>query len=95
MRLQPRDIHREVLSRGTSAVDGADAEPDWYAVWLGEPHADKSELLGRTERLARPRWWRAYPVTGEYPREIRGWSNIIGWFIALREARGEMTMPPA
>jgi hypothetical protein len=81
MRLTPKDIHREVLKRDERPHGG---EPSWYAVWYGLPHAEGAELLGRTERLARPRWWRAYPADGTYPKEIRGWSNIIAWFIELK-----------
>lgn len=86
MRLTPKDIHREVLARDEREHGG---EPSVYAIWLGLPHADGSELLGRTERLSRPRWWRAFPVDGTYPRNIRGWVNIIGWFIELREKQGQ------
>lgn len=82
MRLTPKDVHREVLRRVRTAYSD---EPTWYAIWHGEPHGEKSVQLGRTERLARPRWWRAYPSTGEYPREIRGWTNVIDWFIELQE----------
>lgn len=84
MRRIPKDIHREVLQRDDREHG---SEPSWYAVWYGQPHAEGAELLGKTERLAAPRWWRAYPVTGEYPRAIRGWVNIIGWFLELREGR--------
>lgn len=91
MRLTPKDVHREVLSRRESNLDGTEAEPDWYAIWLGEPHADGSVQLGRTERLDRPRWWRAYPAGGEYPRAIRGWTNIITWFLELYQAREQTT----
>jgi hypothetical protein len=82
MRLTPKDIHREVLKR-SERVHGS--EPTWYAIWYGVPHADESEMLGKTERLARPRWWRAYPVTGDFPKDIRGWVNVIEWFIKLKE----------
>lgn len=78
MRLLPKDIHREVLARDDRAHGG---EPTLYAVWLGLPHTEDAVLLGRTERLPRPRWWRAFPVNGKYPRQIRGWSNIIEWFL--------------
>lgn len=80
MRLTPKDVHREVLVRD-DRVHGS--EPTLYAIWLGEPHADGSALLGRTERLARPRWWRAYPATGDYPQEIRGWVSVIEWLLKM------------
>jgi hypothetical protein len=78
MRLTPKGIHREVLKRDERG------EPTWYAIWDGTPHAEGAEQLGRTERLARPRWWRAYPASGKYPQEIRGWVNVIDWFIKLK-----------
>jgi hypothetical protein len=63
------DLHREVIRR---AETGYSSRPSWYALWLGEPHGKNSELLGRTERLPRGRWWRVFPVTGEYPETVRG-----------------------
>jgi hypothetical protein len=86
MRRLPKDIHREVLQRDDREHG---SEPSVYAVWYGVPNADGSELLGRTERLPRPRWWRAFPVTGEYPRAIRGWTNIIEWFMQLHDGHGK------
>lgn len=81
MRLTPRDIHREVLQRDERG------EPVMYAVWRGTPHGEESELLGRTERLPRPRWWRTYPADGTFPKPLRGWVNAIAWLIELKPER--------
>ena len=86
MRQQPKDVHREVLRR--VRTEHSD-EPTWYAVWLGLPHAEGSELLGRTERLSRPRWWRVFPATGEYPRSCRGWSETVRWLLEVRDGHAK------
>lgn len=82
MRRQPKDLHREVIRRHLTNFSN---DPTWYAVWLGEPHAEGSVLLGRTERLPRPRWWRVYPVTGEYPQPMHLWSAAAAWLIETHE----------
>lgn len=82
MRRAPRDVHREVLKRDYSSEFSED--PSWYAVWLGPPHGEKSELLGRAERLPAPRWWRAYPVTGEYPETVRTFNKVIEHLLEIR-----------
>jgi hypothetical protein len=81
MRRVPQDVHREVLERADREFGG---EPVLYAVWLGPPHGEKSVLLGRTQRTSRPRWWRAFPVTGEYPEFKRGWINVVEWMLEVR-----------
>lgn len=82
MRSQPRDVHREVLRR---ALTEHSRSPFWYAVWLGQPRAEDSVLLGRTERLPRARHWRVFPVTGEYPQVKRGWIEAAGWLLEVRD----------
>lgn len=82
MRAHPRDLHREVLQRVRTAHSD---DPTWYAVWLGEPHREGSVLLGRTERLRRSRWWRAYPATGEYPQARHLWADAAAWLLEVRE----------
>ncbi len=82
MRRQLPDIHREVIRRVRTPFSD---EPTWYAVWLGQPHAENAELLGRTERLPRARHWRVFPVTGEYPQVRRGWTNTVGWLLEVRD----------
>jgi hypothetical protein len=88
MRRQRPDLHREVLKRGTAAYS---RYPTWYAVWLGEPHADGSVLLGRTERLPGSRRWRAYPATGEFPQVLTPWSDAAGWLLEVREGYEKTT----
>jgi hypothetical protein len=84
MRRQPRDLHREVLRRDATRFSD---DPGWYAVWLGPPHGEESVLLGRTERLPRPRHWRAFPVCGEYPRVLKPWTAAAAWLIEVHEGR--------
>lgn len=81
MRRAPKDIHREVLRREDGEFSD---EPSWYAVWLGPPHGEKSVLLGRAERLPTARWWRAYPVSGEYPAQVRTFSRVIEHLMEVR-----------
>lgn len=83
MRRVPDNIHREVLRRDEKLF--SDNAPSWYAIWLGHPHAEGSELIGRAERTTRARWWRFYPVTGEYPQTKRGWTNGTVWLLEVRE----------
>lgn len=85
----PRGVHREVLRRGQAG--GAEDEPVLYAIWDGVPHAEGSRLLGRAERLGRGRWWRAFPVTGEYPRVIRRFNVVIGWLMEVRDGHAATT----
>jgi len=89
MRRVPRDVHREVLARRDDQ-EFSD-EPTWYAVWLGPPHGEKSHLLGQTQRMLKPRWWRAFPATGEPHRELRGWISVAEWFLEVREQHKEIT----
>ena len=81
MRKTPEHLHREVLKRPPAPFDtpGVKVQPAWYALWLGEPHVKGSVRIGRTERLPRYPYWRAYPETGEWPRIIRTWVGAIEW----------------
>jgi hypothetical protein len=86
MRRAPKDVHREVLKRDERDFGN---EPSWYAVWLGPPHGEKSVLLGRAERLPTARWWRAFPVTGEYPEQILTFNKLIAYLLEVRAAHQE------
>ncbi len=88
MRRQRPDLHREVLKRGATAYS---RYPTWYAVWLGVPHSDGAVLLGRTERLPRARYWRAFPATGEFPRSLTPWTEAAGWLLEVRDGHEKTT----
>jgi hypothetical protein len=85
MRSYPRGISRKVIKRDDYGL------PSWYEVLLDVPGADAPELLGRTERLPRARWWRVHPVTGEFPQPQRGWVNTIDWLLQVREGHRQTT----
>ena len=84
MRRQRPDLHREVLRRDESRYA---KDASWYAVWLGPPHGEESVLLGRTERLPQPRHWRAFPVSGEFPRTLKPWTSAAEWLCEVHEGR--------
>lgn len=84
MRRQRKDLHREVLRREEGRYSDAAL---WYAVWLGPPRGEDSVLLGRTERLPRARHWRAFPVSGEFPRTCRPWTAAADWLWEVYEGR--------
>lgn len=88
MRAVPEGIHREVLAR---RLIGGAMEPVRYAVWDGYPHAEGAQLLGHAERLPRGRWWRAMPVTGEFPKSIRKFGAVIEWLIEVRDGHAAVT----
>jgi hypothetical protein len=83
MRAVPRGVHREVLRRPPKV--GGEDQPEEYALWLGPPHGTESELLGRASRLPRGRWWRAAPVTGEFPQSKRLFNNVVAWLLEVRD----------
>lgn len=91
MRLTPKDVHRKPVQRDEGRY--SDNVPTWYEVWLGQPGGSESVLLGRTERLPRPRWWRVYPASGEFPKPMRGWTNAIEFLLEVREAQDEVVLP--
>jgi hypothetical protein len=76
MRKVPDGLHRERIGGARPAV--------WYAVWLGEPHAEGSVILGRTRRLDRHLMHRAFPEDGTTrPKEIKGWVEAASWLLEV------------
>lgn len=76
MRPVPKDVHRERADDKRPAT--------WYVVWLGEPHARGSVIIGRSKRLERPRWHRFFPQRrGTECRDIEGWVNGAEWLLQV------------
>jgi hypothetical protein len=77
MRKVPDGVHRERL--------GTDHPAAWYVIWLGEPHAGDSVVIGRSKRLERHLWHRFFPEAPVGCRDIRGWVNGIAWLLEVHE----------
>jgi hypothetical protein len=74
MKFVPDDIHRERQDEERPAV--------WYVVWLGEPHAEGSAVIGRSKRLRRHREHRFFPERGgAAPQDIVGWVKGAQWLL--------------
>lgn len=82
MRPVPGGIHRERADACRPAL--------WYVVWLGEPHAEGSVIIGRSKRLERHLWHRFFPErSGVDCRDIKGWVNGALW---LKEIHDRVTI---
>jgi hypothetical protein len=76
MRKAPAGVHRERSGEERPAV--------WYVVWLGPPHAEGSVIIGRTRRLDRHLWHRAFPEAPGVPcRDIRGHVEAMAWLLEV------------
>jgi hypothetical protein len=76
MRRAPRGVHRERVGDCRPAL--------WYVIWLGEPHAEGSVILGRSKRLEAHLMHRFFPeAAGTAAREIRGWVNGAQWLLEV------------
>lgn len=93
MRKTPANLHREVIRREESPIRGQQGAPAEYRVWLGVPHAPRSEVLGTAERLVNgaSREWRGTPASAEWPRIFRGYTSLAEWFIEIWEGRQRVT----
>ena len=79
MRRMPPGVHRE---------RAGDCRPaSWYVIWLGEPHAEGSVILGRCKRLEGHQMYRFFPeAAGLAAREIRGLVNGARWLLEVHVA---------
>lgn len=93
MRKTPANLHREVIRREEPAIRGQQGQPAEYRVWLGVPHAPRSQVLGRAERMVNgaSREWRGWPDSGEWPRVFRGYTALVEWFMEIREGEQRIT----
>ena len=87
MRFAPVGIHREPV--------GAARPAEWYVVWAGAPHAEGSVIIGRTRRLRRHLWHRAFPESGGACKDIKGWVNAVEWLQEVHEMRADLRRLPA
>lgn len=75
----PQDLHRE--------RQGMERPARWYVIWLGVPHAEGSVVIGRTKRLRRHRWHRAFPeAAGARAEEIEGLTAAMLWLLKVHQA---------
>jgi hypothetical protein len=76
MRFAPAKVHRERVDTERPAL--------WYVIWLGEPHADGSIVLGRAKRLRRHREFRFFPEQpGTASEDIVGFTDGMEWLLKL------------
>lgn len=75
--------------------------PKWWEIRQYLPGQDhipprhrESVSLGHSERLPRDRWHRFYPATGEWPREVRGWTAGVRWLQEIRRGHRDQAVPP-
>lgn len=73
MRYAPDNVHRESLGEERPSL--------WYAIWLGRPHAEGSVIIGRTKRLRRHRWHRAFPEGAVGWLDIEGHTEAMEWLL--------------
>lgn len=55
-------------------------------VWqTSAEHQKTCVRLGRTERLEKYPFHRAYPETGEWPQECRTWTAAVEWLLSVHQ----------
>lgn len=87
MRKTPPGIHR--VPGKVSLQPGAVRPPLWWDIWLGVPMLHGSICIGRTKRLKKHLWHRAFPETGEAPKDIEGWVNAVEWLLEVHRTHEE------
>jgi hypothetical protein len=76
MRKAPPGVRRERVGDDRPAV--------WYVVWLGEPHAGGSVIIGRSKRLGPHQLHRFFPEQpGLDSRDIKGWVEGADWLLKV------------
>jgi len=81
MRFAPGGVHRERAGTERPAV--------WYVIWLGEPHAEGSVIIGRSKRLRRHREHRFFPEHGGACKEIVGHMAGMEWLLERYRERAD------
>lgn len=80
MRFAPKGVHRE--------AQGKERPAEWYVIWLGRPHAEGSTVIGRTRRLRRHLYHRAFSVHPDVlPDEFKGLTAALEWLLEVHRKR--------
>jgi hypothetical protein len=77
MRFVPDGVYREPVGEQRPAA--------WYVVWLGQPHAEGSVVIGRTKRLRRHLHHRCFPESGGSCEDIKGWVAGVEWLLEVHK----------
>jgi hypothetical protein len=82
MRFTPTGVHRQAVG---------DARPaEWYVIWLGRPGAEGSIIIGRTKRLRRHLYHRAFSVYPDVlPDEFKGHTAALEWLLEVHRKRAD------